>query len=305
MNTLIIGGSGYLGRYLADHLVDNGHRVFVSSRNIAKAQKLLGKRFTYVEWDGKTSGPLAAHLEDTDVVVNLSGENIAGGRWTGARKKRLFNSRVGTGEALTEAFRMTVNKPSALIQASATGIYGPAAGTPAGEKRGAGNGFLAGLCVRWEGSVKDVEEMNVRVVYLRTGPILGPHSPFLTNIVLPFRFGMGVVLGNGRQYLPWIHLRDEIRAIRFLLENKSAIGPFNLTSPEPVTMSQLVRTIGKIRRQPSWIHIPAFFLKLILGEMAGETILASQDILPEALHEAGFAFEFPDIQSALENLLKK
>ena len=305
MNILIIGASGYVGRYLSDFLLENKHHVTVSSRNVAFSSKLLGKRMEYVEWDGKDASMLAPALENMDAVINLAGVSLASGRWTPGKKKKFFESRVNTGEAVTEAFRISGNWPQVLIQASASGIYGPDANVAAGERRQTGQGYLADLCILWENSVKPLEDLGVRVAYLRTGPILGPHSPFLKNLLLPFRFGMGLILGSGNQWLSWIHILDVIGAIRFLLENPNTKGPFNLTAPEPVTLSQFTKTIAKIRRQPAWVYVPSFLLKLILGEMADETILASQDVLPEALLDAGYAFRFPDIDLALLDLLKK
>ncbi len=305
MKILIIGASGYIGRYLAEHLLEKNHQVVVSSRDVAHARTLMGKRFEYIQWDGKTPAMLSPHLEDTDAVINLAGKNIAGGLWTDAFKKKLIDSRVVPGKALAGAFALCRNKPGTLVQTSATGFYGMETPVPTGETREAGEGFAAELCVQWENSVKEVEEMGTRLVYTRIGPVLGPHSPFLIRMLLPFRFGMGVILGDGLQWLSWIHILDVIQGIRFLIEHPTARGAFNFTSPSPVSMRQFVKAIGKIRKQPAWIHIPAFVLRLAMGRMAKETILASQDLLPEALQDAGYSFRYADLDSALSDLLKK
>jgi len=305
MRTLIIGASGFIGRHLAEHLDNAGHAVTVTSRNIARARAILGNRYEYISWDGTNPDRLANHLESIDAVVNLAGENIAAGRWSESMKERFVSSRVRTGKALAAAIMVTNNKPSVLLQGSATGIYGTHVEGAAGEKREPGQGFLADLTRQWEDSVSGLAGSDLRIVLLRTGLVLGKNAGLLPRLSMPFNFGIGVIPGNGNQWLPWIHIRDEVGAIRFLIENPSARGPYNLTAPEPVTMKQMVRKIGKLRSRPAWFSIPPSLLKLALGEMARETILASQDVIPEALMEAGYPFEYKNIEDALYNLIKK
>ena len=304
MKILIIGGTGYIGRHLTELLLSSGHQVAVSSRNPRKVMAPPAEGYSVVRWDGKSPAQLVPHLENADAVVNLAGQNIGAiRRWTTEWKRTLLSSRVVPGEALASAIMQCHNKPAILIQASAIGIYGTQAIHPAGEERPAGKGTLAEIVQQWEASVASLEDTPVRVVCIRTGIVLGKKSAFLSNIQIPFRFGMGVVLGNGRQCISWIHLQDEIEAIRFLIENPKASGPFNLSAPEPVTMSRMVKTIGRIRKLPVWLNIPSFFLRMALGELATETILASQDALPEALLDAGYSFRFGNIDDALADLL--
>jgi uncharacterized protein (TIGR01777 family) len=305
MTILIIGASGFIGRHLADHLHSHHHRVAVASRDAGKAAALLGNRFQYIEWDGARPDQLIPHLKEIDAVVNLAGENLAGGRWTSCRKERLVSSRVTTGKALAEAILAAEKRPDVLIQGSATGIYGLCADKPAGETREEGTGFLADLTRQWESSVSSLEDTDIRLVYIRTGLVLGKESGILPRLDMSFASGTGVIPGSGDQWLSWIHILDHVDAIRFLIENPTASGVFNLTAPNPVTMRQMVRTLGRIRNRPVWLHIPSFVLKMMFGRMAEETILSSQDILPEALMDAGYAFHYLHIEDALRNLLNK
>jgi hypothetical protein len=277
----------------------------VSSRNPSRARAILGTKVNYIEWDGKTPAQLVPHLHDIEAIVNLAGANIGAiKRWTARWKKKLNDSRVNTGLALTEAILASDHKPQALIQGSATGIYGTEAIQPAGESRAAGAGFLADLTSYWERSVSILQDNDIRVSYLRTGVVVGKGSAFLSKIQFSFRFGMGVIPG-GRQWIPWVHIKDLIASIRFLLENPKANGPYNITAPEPVTMRRLVKTIGKVKKLPAWLSIPPFLIKLALGEMAKETILASQDVIPEALLDAGYSFQFNTIEDAMTDILRK
>lgn len=304
MKILIIGGSGFIGRHLANSLFENQHEVTITSRTPSKARKLLGKKYSYAQWDGITPGQLIPHLENSDAVVNLAGENIGKlKRWTKSWKNTLLDSRIVPGKALATAILEANNKPDALIQSSAIGYYGTKADSLAGEEREAGEGFLARLTYLWEESVAPLKASSTRIAYIRTGIVLDKDSPLLSRLRLPLMLGLGVVPGNGRQWISWIHMRDHINAICFLIENPRASGPFNLTSPEPVSMGQMIKVMGRILKRPLRIKIPGGMIRLALGEMARETILASQDALPEALLDAGFSFEYANIDKALTDIL--
>jgi len=190
-----------------------------------------------------------------------------------------------------------------LLQASAIGFYGTPVEKPAAEDQLAGTGFLAGLTREWESSVNDAGLFVPRIIIIRTGLVLGKNEGLLEKMLLPFRFYSGTILGSGKQWMSWIHIQDEVRAIRFLLENRDSSGPYNLTSPEPVSMKFFINSVGKILGKPTWMHIPGILLVAVLGEMARETVLSSQNIYPAKLLKEGFKFEYIHLQDALMNLL--
>jgi uncharacterized protein (TIGR01777 family) len=200
---------------------------------------------------------------------------------------------------------LTHKKPSVLIQGSATGIYGTTVDEPAGENHPAGKGFLADLTKQWEEAVMRNDEHFPRLVLIRTGLVLGMNAGLMKRLVMPFRFYTGTVLGSGEQWLAWIHIKDQVRAIRYLLENSSSSGPYNLTAPEPEKMKTFIQTMGKILHKPAWLHLPPALLRAALGELADETILSSQNIIPSKLISEGFEFRFPGLQQALNDLLIK
>lgn len=303
MRILIIGATGFIGRELVKELVISGHNPVAVSRNAGKARTILGNQAEIVAWDGLTAVGLAKHLTGIDGIVNLAGENIASWRWTSRRKKLITESRVRTGNVLCEAIRLSASKPAVLIQGSATGFYGTPVDNPANEDQPAGTGFLAELTHEWESSVSEAGKLVRRIVLIRTGLVLGKDEGLLKKMLLPFRFYSGTVPGSGRQWMSWIHLRDEVRAIRFLLESRSSSGPYNLTAPHPVTMKDFITAISQVTGKPAWLKVPGMLLKAALGEMADQTILSSQNIYPGKLLKEGFIFEFPYLPGALKNLL--
>jgi len=302
MNILIIGATGLIGRALVTELKTAGHKVIASSRNVEKARCILGDDTEIRQWDGRTLQDLLKILTGIDGIVNLAGENIASGYWTTKRKKKIADSRIGPGKLLTEAILQLNDKPAFLIQASGIGFYGTRVTTPAGENQGAGKGFIARLVVQWEESVSPLQTAGVRVAYLRSGVVLAKDGGMLDKILLPFRFYTGTILGSGKQIISWIALKDHVRATLHLIKNKKAQGPYNLVAPVPVTMQDFIRTTGKVIRKPVWFRIPGFLLKIILGQMASETILASQHILPGKLAQEGFSFRFENPEEALHDI---
>lgn len=302
MKIIIIGGTGFIGRSLLRRLKSDGHRPVVLSRDKERALKILGDAAEIEVWNGTSSSDLIPLLEKTDAVVNLAGENIGEKRWTTKRKASLAGSRITLGHTLSEAIGLCIQPPEVLIQASGISIYGVAPVEECTEESPQGTGYLADLTAGWEGSVSSVTAAGVRLIFLRNGLILGPGS-FLNRLIAPFRFGLGVVPGRGRNWLSWIHLEDEISAICFLLNNKSMEGPFNLASPNPVTMTEMVRFTGLALGRRWFIRTPDLLMKIIFGEMARETILASQRIKPERLTHSGFHFQYPHADEAVMSLI--
>jgi uncharacterized protein (TIGR01777 family) len=300
VRVVITGGSGLIGRELTRDLASSGVEVVVLSRSPESVEGLPAGAVAK-GWDAESAQALVERIEDADAVVNLAGENIGGGRWTAARKRAIRDSRVRVTEAVAEALRLTGRRPSVLIQASAVGFYGAAGDELLTEQAPAGNDFLATVCREWEQASSVVETFGVRRVVVRTGVVLDGSGGALPRILLPFRLFLGGKIGDGRQWVPWIHIRDEIRAIRFLLEGEAA-GVFNLTTPEPVRNDELAAKVGGALARPSVLPAPALALRLALGEMS-TLLLDGQRAVPRRLLDLGFTFEFPDLEDALRDLL--
>jgi len=304
MHVFIIGATGFIGRELIRELLAEGHLPVAVSRNPGKAKELFGEKIPVLKWDGNSSQDLAGQLEGIDAIVNLAGESIAGGIWTEKRKKLIRESRIRTGRILSEAIELSSQRISVFVQGSATGFYGADVNAVTDETAPTGKGFLAELSKEWEQSVNQASKLAGRMIFVRTGLVLGKNGGLLEKMLLPFKFYSGTVLGSGRQWMPWIHILDEVRAIRFLLENDRCEGPYNLTAPMPVIMKDFIGAMAKVTGKPSWMNVPGWVLKAALGEMAGETILASQNVYPGKLLQEGFRFEFEKLDNALIDLLK-
>ncbi len=297
---VITGGTGLIGRALAAELAATGYEVVVLSRNPQRARSFpLGIRSE--PWDGRTARSWGELADGAYAIVNLAGENLAGGRWTAERKHRIRQSRLDAGQAVVEAVRAAKQKPAVVVQASGIGYYGPHGDEGVTEDFPPGDDFLGRLAVEWEASTAPLESLGVRRVVIRTGVVLSWEGGALPRLALPSRFFLGGPLGSGRQWVPWIHIADEVRAIRFLLENEEARGPYNLAAPNPVTNRELARALGRVLRRPAWLPVPAPALRLLLGEMS-TVLLAGQRAVPKRLLDEGFGFQFPDLGIALQNL---
>jgi uncharacterized protein (TIGR01777 family) len=255
-----------------------------------------------VRWDGRTSEGWGHLVEGAFAIINLAGETV-GQRWTEDTKRRIRESRLNAGRAVVEAIAAAREKPSVVLQASAVGYYGPRGEERLTEEDPPGSDFLARLTVDWEASTQSVEAMGVRRVVLRIGIVLAKEGGALSRLLLPFRLFLGGSLGNGCQGWSWIHRDDWVEAARFLMENPQAQGPYNLTAPQPVSNAELCRILGKVMGRPSWLPVPAFALRQLLGEGA-DFLLTGQFVLPKRLLEAGFAFRYPDPESALRAILR-
>lgn len=305
MQVLISGGTGLIGRALSKSLLNDGHGVTVLTRAAHKA--FLPEGAKALQWDARTTQGWADSIEHCDVVVNLAGGSLAGDgllpqRWSEDRKRRIRESRLNAGEALSRAISEADHVPKVLIQASGIGYYGTLGEETVTEDHPAGDDFLARLAVDWEASTATVEARQVRRVVIRTAAVLSTQGGALPKLVLPYKLFVGGPLGSGRQYLPWIHIDDEVGAIRFLIDNADASGPFNLVAPNVLTNSEFGKAIGRVLHRPSLFPTPAFAMKLLLGEVS-TLVLDGQRAVPKRLQALGYAFRFPDAQSALRNLL--
>lgn len=298
---LIAGGTGLIGRALSASMAGDGCEVVVLSRSPEQAKGLpVGVRAE--RWDGRTAAGWGALADGAYAVVNLAGEGIAGGRWTAERKQRIRDSRLNAGLAMVEAVESAREKPRVLLQASGVGFYGNMLEGSASESRPAGRDYLARLAVEWEASTRRVEAMGVRRVILRTGIVLSSDGGALPRMMLPFRFFIGGRVGSGRQWMSWIHIGDEVGAIRFLIENPKAIGAFNLSAPHPVTNADFSRSLGRRLRRPAVMPTPEFLLRLLYSEMA-DVLLNGQRAVPRRLTHLGYAFRFAEIDAALGDIL--
>jgi uncharacterized protein (TIGR01777 family) len=279
MRVVITGGTGLIGRALSANLASDGHEVIVLSRSPERA----------------------THLPDG---ASMAGERFFPTRWTDQRQRVIGDSRIHTGRAVVAAVEQAAQKPRVVVQSSAVGYYGFYGGEILTEEAEPGDDWGAHFTAEvWEPSTAPVEEMGVRRVVARSGIVFSTEGGALPRLLLPFRLFVGGPMGSGDQWYSWIHLQDEARALRFLIETKEARGAFNLTAPHPTTNGELAKLMGRVMGRPSWIPVPGFALKLAFGEVA-DVVLEGQRAVPRRLLDLGFEFRFPDAESALRDLLK-
>ena len=240
-------------------------------------------------------------LDGADGVIHLAGEPIAGKRWSDDQKQRLHESRINPTRMIVDGIAKAKQKPKFLINASAVGYYGPHGDETLTEQSPAGTDFLGRLCQGWEAEANRAKALGLRVALVRTGIVLGKGQGALAKMVPPFKFFAGGRLGSGKQWFPWIHIEDEVGLIIFLMNHEKADGPFNATAPNPVTMDEFCKALGKVLSRPSWAPVPASLLSLILGEMA-EMLLTGQRALPQAAEKLGYEFKFRNVAEALQSL---
>jgi uncharacterized protein (TIGR01777 family) len=308
MRVIIPGGSGLVGRALTENLAADGHEVIVLSRSPQEVDSLptLARA---VGWDARTAAGWADLADGANAIVNLAGANLAGegffpSRWTAERKRIIRDSRVNAGRAVVDAVQRAETKPGVVIQASGAGYYGQRGDEEVAEDGLPGLDYLAQLAAEdWEPSTTPVEEVGVRRAIVRSGAVLDADEGALPRLVLPFRLFVGGPMGSGKQWFPWIHIQDEVRAIRFLIDHEEASGAFNLTAPQPLTNADFARAIARAMGRPSWLPVPGFALKLAFGEVSA-VLLTGQRAVPERLLAMGFEFRFPDADSALRDLLR-
>lgn len=304
MRVIITGGTGLIGSALAASLAKDGHEVILLSRSPQRRQGAVPKGVRLEQWDGKTAAGWGTLADGAGAVVNLAGENIGGGRWSEPRKQALLQSRLDAGAAVTETVLAARNKPGVVLQASGVDYYGVHGEEKLDESAPAGSGFLSRLSVKWEDSTREVENLGVRRVVHRNGVVLSLSGGALPRLLLPFRFFVGGTLGSGRQWLSWVHMPDQVRALRWFIDNSEASGVYNLSAPEPLQYGELAKIIGRVMRRPPFFPVPAFALRLLLGEMAS-TVLGGQRVVPERLLREGFQFQYPGIEAALRDLMGK
>ncbi len=297
MKIAITGATGFTGKGLANFLLKEGHSVIALSRDANRANSVFGKKVCALNWSTNNKDELLKELEGSDVIVNLAGENIGSSLWTKSKRTKILESRVQSGQLIAELIRLMKNPPKVLIQASAVGYYGTRGNEILTEDSNCGKGFLPEVAVEWEKSTAAVETSGVRCVIIRSGVVLSSNGGAFPKLALPYKFYFGTILGSGKQWMPWIHCEDEINAIYFLITNGTSNGIYNLVAPVPARMNDVCKAIG-----PTLFKIRPGLVRLFLGEMAEETILVSQRVVPERLLKEGFQFRFRNIEEAIKNI---
>ncbi len=300
MRVIITGGTGLIGQAFAALMLEDGHETILLSRTPDAHRDRVPRGAVVRGWDATSGAGWHRLLNDETAIVNLAGENPAARvRWTKAHKRRLYDSRIHAAEAVLDAVRLENCPPKALLQASAVGYYGNRGDARLTESSFAGDGFLADMCKVWERTVRD---LPTRQVILRIGIVLSLQSGALP----PFKTAAGLFsarLGNGKQWLPWIHLYDTANAMRFLLYREASQGAYNLTAPEPVTNAAFMATAARVMGRLPLFPIPRAALMALLGEMAA-TVLDGQRVIPQRLMDEGFTFRYPTLEPALRDLLR-
>ena len=297
MKILVTGGTGLIGGHLVPRLQELGHQVTVLTRRPDNAREKLNDRVTL--WD--TLGD-KQNLDGFDAVINLAGEPIADKRWTTEQKDRLCQSRWRITQKLADLINASETPPSVLISGSATGYYGDLGEVVVTEEEPPHNEFTHKLCARWEQIACEAQSDKTRVCLLRTGVVLAPKGGILGKMVPPFRLGLGGPIGNGRQYLAWIHIDDMVNAILWLLDNDLR-GPFNMVSPYPVRNEQFAHALGHALQRPAILRVPATVIRLLMGE-SSVLVLGGQRALPKRLEAAGFPFRWYDLEEALSDVVR-
>ena len=294
MRVLITGASGLIGSALLMALSRDGHDAIALVRRPPRGR-------TEVQWNPAAVDPKP--FEGADAVVHLAGENIAAGRWSADRKKRILDSRVDGTRNVSQSIAAAARRPKLLVSASAIGFYGNRGDEVLTESSASGSGFLAEVGRAWEASTEAATRAGVRVVLPRIGAVLDRRGGALPKMTLPFKLFVGGRVGDGTQWMSWITLDDLVRLLIFVMDNETLRGAANAVSPQPVTNAEFSRTLGRVLHRPAALPAPAFALRLAMGEMAEELLLSGQRVEPKVVMENGFRFQYPQLETALRHVL--
>ncbi len=298
MNILITGGTGFIGKELRETLLKAGNNLVIITRNPKKYEDESASNQRFISWDDD----LVSEMENADAVINLAGENLFGQRWNEQVKESIYNSRIDSTRSLVEAMRSAEKKPSVFISASASGIYGDQGDTIFTEEFEVANDFLASVCKDWEEESQKATKLGVRVVNPRIGIVLEEGGGALEKMIPPFKFFVGGPIGDGKQYMSWIHRSDLVKALVFPIENEKLEGAYNVCSPNPATMNEVAETLGDVMNRPSFFRVPKFALDIVLGE-AAQPITGSIRMQPKKLQVTGFEFRFEELEEALADII--
>lgn len=309
---LITGGSGFIGSELIKSLMLDGHTVTILTRNEATTRQHFADLFKWAVNNPKALNAVETvsnlnqipHDQSFDVVVNLAGQGIADKRWTDDIKKQLLDSRVNTTRDLFNFLKDVTVKPDVFISGSAIGYYGiQSKQSIVDENAGTDHSFSSKLCQQWEAEAQKIEALGIRTCYLRTGIVLGKNGGALAKMLPPFKLGLGGPIGNGKQWMPWIHMDDMVGIIRYLVDTESLSGPFNATAPNPVTNKQFSKTLGKVLKRPALFPMPAFMVKILFGQMGEELLLSGLNVVPAKLQQADYHFKYSRLEEALKTIV--
>jgi uncharacterized protein (TIGR01777 family) len=304
MRIVITGATGFIGRALCRAL-HKDYELVALSRNPDKAATSLAGLAETIQWDAKTPDSFQQEIDSALAVINLAGENIGSALWTKSKKAAILQSRLNAAEAIVAAIEHVQKKPALVIHTSALGYYGNRSDEILSEGSSPGSGFLADVCQKTERTIQQVENLGVRLATVRLGVVLGAGGGLISHLLTPFRFFLGCWLGAANQWFAWVHVDDVVKAIRFIVESAELKGVFNLTSPNPVQAKEFYASLGKAMHRPVLFSVPDFCLKLLPGDMATELFLASQRAIPQNLLHAGYEFSYPDLITALQDIIKK
>ena len=294
---LITGGTGFIGSYLSSELLQDGHYITIVTRSPDKYAEEQAENRKFTGW----GDDLISAVGESDVIINLAGHNLFG-RWNERVKKQIYNSRIDATQKLVDAIEKANSKPELLISASGVSIYGDHGDEKIDEATPPADHFLGKLCVDWENEAQRAEKSGVRVANPRIAPTLEDNGGMIEKMKLPFWLFLGGPVGKGSQYLPWIHMHDLCKAILYPIQNESITGAYNVCTPNPVTMNDFAKTLGRVMNRPSFFKVPEFVLKIVLGE-GSKLALESLRVQPTVLQEAGFDYEFEDLEEALADIL--
>lgn len=301
MKVVIAGGSGFVGKALTEELLKLNYQVVILTRDIS--DKNDSPNLSYIQWLNKNDTP-EINLEKTDVFINLAGEPLNTGRWTEDKKNKIMKSRLQTTKELQRIISNLKTKPLVFLNASAIGLYGTSETEIFTENNQvAPTDFLSKTVSFWESEALFMEKLGIRTVLMRFGIILDKNDGALPKMLLPYKLFVGGTIGNGRQWLSWIHIKDVVAAAIFCMNDETIKGAVNFTSPNPEKNATFSKTISQIINRPHWIQVPSIVLKIVLGEMS-ILVLKGQNVLPQKLLKHGYTFSYSSLKNALQNILR-